>query len=349
MTGHLMRDTSAALTTAAVDCPTCGTHKIGFYHDGNQCGGLVVYTDDEWRCVDCGAKIHIVGDCPECGASDARTGERVVVGLRPRVSARGVQRELKRQLVEQLGIEVDHRLTTVAQAHSHTVVEQRSYASSHDIKLADHLNTLELNLAEYSTTELLRYPDERTIDGVAQYLDRELDGIRQSGRKTDWTHFGLGVAFGLRGGVYVSLVLASCAAAPSSAELEQTIHEQVNHRRRSQGLEALPFDHHLAGIARAHSRDMVHRDFFAHESPDGTTPADRYRRMGHDPRPAGENISKRFPTAGSSIDEIATRVVEGWMNSQGHRENILKSNWRSEGIGVFRATDGAIFVTENFC
>lgn len=349
MTGHLTRDTSASLTTVAVDCPSCGTHKIGFYHAENQCGGLVVYTDDEWRCVDCGAKIHTVGDCPECGAPDARTGERVVVGLRPRVSARNVQRELKRRLGERLGIEVDHRLTTVAQAHSHTVVEQRSYASGHDIKLADHLDALELNLAEYSATELLRYPDERTVDGIAQDLEREFDGIRQSGRETAWRHFGLGVAFGLRGRVYVSLVLANRAAAPNSAKLEQTIHEQVNHCRRSHGLETLPFDHHLAGIARAHSRDMAHRDFFAHESPEGMAPADRYRRMGHDPRPAGENISKRYPTSGSSTDKIAIRIVDGWMNSQGHRENILKSNWRAEGIGVFRTTDGAIFVTENFC
>ena len=349
MTGHLTRDTSAALTTAAVDCPSCGTHKIGFYHAENQCDGLVVYTDDEWRCVDCGAKIHTVGDCPECGALDARTGERVVVGLRPRVSARIVQRELKRRLGELLGIEADHRLTSVAQAHSHTMVEQRSYASGHDIKLADHLDALELNLAKYSTTELLRYPDERTVDGIAQDLDRKLDDIRQSGQEIAKTHFGLGVAFGLRGGVYVSLVLASCAATPNSAELEQTIHEEVNHRRRFHGLETLPFDHHLVGIARAHSCDMACRDFFAHESPDGMTPADRYRRMGHDPRPVGENISKRYPTSGSSTDKIATRVVDGWMNSQGHRENILKSQWRAEGIGVFRATDGVILVTENFC
>jgi uncharacterized protein YkwD len=51
----------------------------------------------------------------------------------------------------------------------------------------------------------------------------------------------------------------------------------------------------------------------------------------------------------NSEGKIAETTVQGWMNSRGHRKNILFSHWRSEGIGVAIAPDGKVYITQNFC
>jgi uncharacterized protein YkwD len=51
----------------------------------------------------------------------------------------------------------------------------------------------------------------------------------------------------------------------------------------------------------------------------------------------------------NSLEEIANQAVTGWMNSEGHRKNILDDHFQQEGIGVAFSTDNKIYVTENFC
>ena len=51
----------------------------------------------------------------------------------------------------------------------------------------------------------------------------------------------------------------------------------------------------------------------------------------------------------SSMESIATSTVTGWMESPGHRKNILEPHWQSEGIGVAVAPDYSVYITENFC
>jgi uncharacterized protein YkwD len=50
-----------------------------------------------------------------------------------------------------------------------------------------------------------------------------------------------------------------------------------------------------------------------------------------------------------TLDQIAHKTVQGWMNSPGHRKNILTPHWQNEGIGISVAPDGAVYFTQNFC
>lgn len=120
------------------------------------------------------------------------------------------------------------------------------------------------------------------------------------------------------------------SAPPAGAELdvaawEQEVFTLVNDIRLEYGLREFEYDDQLADVARAHSQDMIDRDFFDHENPDGDSPFDRMRAAGLRFTMAAENIAAGYPSPES--------VVEGWMNSPGHRANILSENKRM-GVGL---------------
>lgn len=153
--------------------------------------------------------------------------------------------------------------------------------------------------------------------------------------------------------------------------VERHVHRYVNEERTERGLAPLAWEPPLREVARYHSRDMATEGYFAHVAPDGETVQDRYRKFGYDCRvptgewryaTAGENIA-RFPYraradggagANASTPEaaLARAVVDGWLGSPGHRENLLAEHWRREAIGV-HVTDErgrrVAYVTQNFC
>jgi uncharacterized protein YkwD len=100
----------------------------------------------------------------------------------------------------------------------------------------------------------------------------------------------------------------------------------VNQERASQGLPALRFDPALARAAHAHAADMFTQNYFDHTSLDGRDFAARARAAGYQGSPTGENIAKGQP------DAVA--VMRSWMNSDGHRKNILSSASNEIGVGV---------------
>jgi uncharacterized protein YkwD len=133
--------------------------------------------------------------------------------------------------------------------------------------------------------------------------------------------------------------------------LREGIHNEVNEVRRERGLNTLSYDDDLEIVADSHSEDMIERDYFAHDSPSGATVRDRYTGFNIDCRQAGENLYRSTASATDEA-EFAKETVESWMGSKGHRENLLRDNWRSEGIGIAIGDfDGQknIVVTQNFC
>ena len=105
----------------------------------------------------------------------------------------------------------------------------------------------------------------------------------------------------------------------------------LNARRTEAGLRPLDVSPVLGRAARAHSEDMGARRFFAHDTPDGVEPAARIAAAGY-PRTGvtvGENLAWGEETAGSPAE-----IVEGWMDSPGHRANILRREFREIGIGL---------------
>lgn len=116
---------------------------------------------------------------------------------------------------------------------------------------------------------------------------------------------------------------------------EQIIFEITNAFRSSHGLNVLKWNEKLSKASKLHSKDMKNRGYFSHENPDGKKPSDRVIAQGYNMRTVGENIAAGFSNGIS--------VIDIWINSKGHRDNILNTLFNEIGIGWHGA-----FVTQNF-
>jgi uncharacterized protein YkwD len=156
----------------------------------------------------------------------------------------------------------------------------------------------------------------------------------------------------------------------SITSLEQRLHELVNQQRTEKGLSALNFDPALADIARKHSEDMAAQHYFSHTNPAGQNPTARGTAAGYFCRKnygsyytygIAENLFQNNLYSAATFysnrdtvyhwntpESIAQVSVGGWMNSSGHRENILTPTFDREGIGIVVASE-KVYITENFC
>jgi uncharacterized YkwD family protein len=106
---------------------------------------------------------------------------------------------------------------------------------------------------------------------------------------------------------------------------EQKVVDLTNQERAKNGLPALKVDLTLSKMAREKSRDMSANGYFSHTSPTYGSPFDMMKKYGISYRYAGENIAM-----GQRTPE---EVVKAWMNSEGHRKNILSANFNYIGVG----------------
>lgn len=106
-----------------------------------------------------------------------------------------------------------------------------------------------------------------------------------------------------------------------------------NDERIEAGLSPLTWDASLAAIARAHSADMLARNYFEHVNPEGCSSSCRATNAGYSWRMIGENIYMTHGYAYGAAEEAET-VVEGWMRSPGHKANILGAKYTHSGVGV---------------
>ncbi|CAM4076471.1 CAP domain-containing protein [Bacillus paramycoides] len=113
--------------------------------------------------------------------------------------------------------------------------------------------------------------------------------------------------------------------AKSLSEFEQRVVELTNAERTKQGLPALKIDTELSKVARIKSEDMQKNNYFDHNSPTYGSPFDMMKKFGISYKSAGENIAQ-----GQRTPE---EVVQAWMNSAGHRANILNSGFTHIGVG----------------
>ena len=110
----------------------------------------------------------------------------------------------------------------------------------------------------------------------------------------------------------------------------------VNAERVAAGLTALKIDSELQNVARVKAQDMVTNNYFSHTSPTYGSPFDMMKSFGIKYKTAGENI------AGNSSNSGA---VKAWMNSSGHKANILNSNYNYTGLAVVKSSKyGKIYV-----
>jgi uncharacterized protein YkwD len=114
-----------------------------------------------------------------------------------------------------------------------------------------------------------------------------------------------------------------------TAEARAAVLCLVNQHRAERGLAPLVEHPALQAAAQGHAEDMGRREFYAHDNPDGADPHKRITSAGYRGRTTGENIHW-----GIGINATPARIVDGWMNSPGHRANILRSEFTHVGTGI---------------
>ncbi|MWA15218.1 sigma-70 family RNA polymerase sigma factor [Streptomyces sp. BA2] len=127
--------------------------------------------------------------------------------------------------------------------------------------------------------------------------------------------------------------------APAGNSYSEEVTRLANAERAKSGCGPLTLNSKLGDAAQGHSDDMAERDFFDHTNPDGEDPGDRVTAAGYKWSTYGENIAagQRTPSA----------VMDSWMNSSGHRANILNCSFKEIGIG-YRQGSGGPWWTQNF-
>lgn len=117
---------------------------------------------------------------------------------------------------------------------------------------------------------------------------------------------------------------------------EKEVFDLINKQRTNNGLAALKIDSGALQVARVKAQDMVDNNYFSHNSPIYGSPFDMLKSFKVTYKTAGENI------AGNSSN---TGAVNAWMNSSGHKANILNSSFNYTGIGVVKSSKyGKIYV-----
>ncbi len=129
---------------------------------------------------------------------------------------------------------------------------------------------------------------------------------------------------------------------PAGRRLEDAIVQAVNGVRTRRGLTPLQPDTYLQRVARRHSADMATRHFVGHRNPDGEDVVDRLRAAGIEEFTAvTENIFSGTPMA-----DLASVVVREWVNSPGHRKNLLNPRYNAAGVGVARGAGATLYITQ---
>jgi len=153
-----------------------------------------------------------------------------------------------------------------------------------------------------------------------------------------------------------------------SVDIARAIHKLINEERTKQQLSLLSYDNVLESIAQAHSRDMANNTYLEHINGRGEDAIVRGKKAGYlcekdygvvgttriQSSGIGENLALTplgdVQGCGSvfDADAIARCTVQGWMNSEEHRKNILTAIYDREGIGIVRNKND-FYITQNFC
>ncbi|MBU3865415.1 TerD family protein [Streptomyces sp. 4503] len=236
-------------------------------------------------------------------------------------------------------VALDGRLTAAAEAHARAM-------AAHGVLGLETPDGIALfhRIAAHGYTPLTIA--EHIVSGPRtprEFVDYCLEGDERRGpfQDPDLLHLGIGRADGpTTGGVYWTAVWARPFTPDGLLRLASEVIALTNAERAAARLAPLAPDPRLTAAAQAHSDDMVARDFYSHTGPEGGQPWDRARTAGATHRGIGENIAcgQRSPA----------EVVRGWMNSPGHRANILKPDFTHIGVGHATGSRAGTYWTQVF-
>lgn len=143
--------------------------------------------------------------------------------------------------------------------------------------------------------------------------------------------------------VYVEPAREESRRPISPSDIEKDVFHMINAERRKKGLSQLAWNDRAAKTARQHSKNMMQQGFFSHRGKDGSLVGTRATRLGVQWQGIGENL-----VYFRNYQDPAEFAVKSWMNSSGHKKNILAQNWIETGIGAVVADDGTYFLTQVF-
>lgn len=124
----------------------------------------------------------------------------------------------------------------------------------------------------------------------------------------------------------------------SSSEEAQAV-SLMNQDRAANGLPPLTVNSQLTKLAENYALDMIKRGYFSHYNPEGQSPFVRMQNAGISYKTAGENLA---------INTSVSAAEKAFMNSSGHRANILNSSYTQVGIGVVHSPSGSVYVVQEF-
>ena len=127
------------------------------------------------------------------------------------------------------------------------------------------------------------------------------------------------------------------AAAQSVEQIESSLHCLINERRAEAGLAAVRPEGRLRAAALGHSQDMAARSYFAHDSLNGNSFIDRIVATGYTRRASNWLVGENLVWGTESLSTPES-MVQAWMDSPAHRENLLRSRFRDLGIAAVRGT-----------
>ncbi|SNR51195.1 CAP domain-containing protein [Actinomadura mexicana] len=237
-------------------------------------------------------------------------------------------------------VTLDGRLTAAAQAHAAVMAAKRRL----DADGPDGTSVFDqvtLHGYVYLTIDEQFVSGPRSLEEFTQYhLDggQPVDALRNG----EFRDVGIGHAAG-RGrdrDLYWTILWAAPFSPGGLSRFAAEVVSLTNAHRAAHGLRPLADDATLTAAAQAYSEDMAARRFYSHTSPEGTQPWDRARAAGSTHLGIGENIAcgQRSPA----------EVVQGWMDSPGHRANILKPDFSYIGVGFQGGGTAGTYWTQLF-
>lgn len=244
------------------------------------------------------------------------------------------QREFEQEVIRLTNIEreraglaplqLDNQLSEVARRKSVDMATE-NYFSHESPTYGSPFDMIEsFGITYYSAGENIAKGQTSPQEVVQAWMDSE--GHRQNILHPDFTHIGVG--FTQEGYHWTQQFIKKLDQSVNESTYEQQVVDLTNQEREKHGLAPLSVDTKLGEVARAKSKDMAEKDYFDHTSPTYGSPFDMMDQYGVSYQIAGENIAR-----GQFTPE---EVVEAWMNSEGHRENILNPDFTHIGVGFVK-------------
>ncbi|MGW7082865.1 CAP domain-containing protein [Streptomyces sp. NPDC054871] len=236
-------------------------------------------------------------------------------------------------------VSLDARLTAAAHAHAAGMAARGTLSSEHSDGTSLYQRVVAGGYAYLAIGEHLVSGPRSPAEFVEYCLSGEQS--RRTVHSRSYTHVGVAHTADARSGdVYWTALWAAPFSGQGLAEWAAAVLRLTNAERTAAGLRPLSPDPLLTVAAQGHSADMIARAFYSHTSPEGGEPWHRASAAGSTHRAIGENIAcgQRTPA----------EVVDGWMNSPGHRANILKPSFTHLGVGFAGGGSAGTYWTQLF-